>query len=122
GGAGVLRVQVPGAAESTGPAVGLDAVPAIADAATVTLAGTAPANARVVLERTSDGDRTEVVADATGAFSAEVALGEGLNRFRVLAGDDGAEVRSWVGTSIELERRGDRTLPVGALVDVAWVP
>jgi hypothetical protein len=122
GGAGLLRVQVPGDAASTGPAVDLSAVPGLTDASTVVLTGTAAPDATVVVEPLAGGEGATTTADAAGAFSVEVPLAEGLNRLRVVQGDGEAARRSWVGTSLELERRGDATLPVGALIDVAYVP
>lgn len=126
GGPGVLHVQAPGDAASgavLGPAVDLASVPAITMESSITIGGAAAPGARVILEDREDGSSFEGTADASGAFSISVELAPGLNRFEVAAELDGARVRSWVGTSIDLDSPTPGVaLPVGALIDVARVP
>lgn len=122
GGDGVLEVQAPDDAPAgarAGPAVDLESVPAIVDQSLLTLEGRAAPDAQVTVEIV-DGASVQGVADSTGAFSIAVELSPGLNRLRVV--QDGT-VRSWVGTSIELEsREAGSPRPVGALIDVAYLP
>ncbi len=86
------------------------------------LTGLAPAGATVFVEREDDGTRVEAAADASGAFTASVTLLPGLNRYRVFWSEGGDELRSWVGTSVEQVRREAQVLPVGGLIDVAFLP
>jgi hypothetical protein len=115
----VLHVQVPGdgpAGARAGPAIDVGSVPPITEQASITLAGRAAPDSLIAVEIV-DGASFDAVADPSGAFSIDVALSPGLNRLRVV--QDGA-VRSWVGTSIELESMGaGNARPVGALIDVA---
>src|SRR5690606_16833908 len=122
GGGGVVHAQLPGAlpdGAQAGPAVELDDVPAITDQEPMTLAGRAAPDSPIAGE-ILDGASFDTVAEPSGAFSIDVTLGPGLNRLRVV--QDGA-IRSWVGTSIELESMGaGNARPIGALIDVARVP
>lgn len=117
GGEGAAGVEAPGAL-----GVDLGALPAITSDASWTLTGAAAPGARVFVERADDDARVEATADDAGAFSVTLTLSPGLNRFRVYFDAGDGERRSWVGTSIEQERRGSDVLPTGALVDVAFVP
>lgn len=121
GGEGVLRIDAPGT--TTGVSVELDGLPAFVREATLTLRGDAPAESAIAV---LDGDATvaSTTADASGSWSVEVPLAEGLNRLGVTATTDAGVMRAWTGTSYELRRVGDatRALPVGAVVDVVYVP
>ncbi len=124
GGDGLVYVGVPTVTPSVGrqgAAVDLSTVPSITEQSPITLSGTAVPNATVIIE-TTDGIRTQTTAGADGTFRLDVDLTPGLNRLRVIMDQGTGEERSWVGTSIELQRRGTQTLPIGALVDIAYVP
>jgi hypothetical protein len=130
GGSGRIRVDAPNVALDpltfAGPAVDLATVPALSDAPTITLTGRASPAANVAVYELDDAATTfDAIADATtGAFSIEVTLRPGLNRLAVRAEQDGVTVRSWVGTSFELEQIPELrlALPRGALIDVVYLP
>ena len=61
---------------------------------------------------------------ADGSFSVEVPLTPGINRLAVRATADGETLRSWVGTSFELDQFPALAiaLPVGGAIDVVHLP
>ncbi len=91
--------------------------------------GAARPGSRITVERLSVAGPDSIgegeVGD-DGSFAVEVPLVPGLNRLRVvqLASDGAPPVRAWNGNHVELERREDAPtmLPVGGLLDVAWIP
>ena len=125
GGAGDARIDaITTAAVSArrGPAVDVGALTLIVSGETLRITGVAAPMASVRLEREAGGVAGMGDADAEGRFAIDAQLELGLNRLRVLATLDGTEVRSFVGTSLELERgAGPTPLPTGALLDIARV-
>lgn len=129
GGAGGARID--GAAGSPvirGPRVEVDPSSLVVRSASWTITGDAPPDRTIRIERVTETGATELArgtSDATGAFSIDVTLEPGLSRLRVVQVEaDGAELRAFNGNHFELERRDTSAppLPVGGLLDVAYIP
>ncbi len=91
--------------------------------------GTAAADHAIRIERvTSTGANMvgEGTASADGSFAIPAALVAGINRLRItqVSTDGSTTIRAFNGNHVELERRDGfvRQLPVGGLLDVAYVP
>ncbi len=126
GAVGRIRVDGPGALSGAyeGPWVDIGGVPAITDAATVTLTGRAPAGVSVRVFDIEKSNEASATAGADGRFSVEVPLSVGINRLGVEADIDGLIARSWVGTNIQLEMVPSlmQSLPRGATIDIVHLP
>ncbi len=108
-----------------GPAVDVLAAPAITNDEMVTFTGIAePGTPIIMRDIVNAGPRFMTTTEDDGTFSVTATLTPGLNRFAVEADVDGARIRSWAGNNVEFGRLGDdlRPLPLGATVDVAYVP
>jgi hypothetical protein len=91
--------------------------------------GSAAADHLIRIERVTDSGAEQVgegMSGADGSFSVPAELVAGINRLRVtqVGADDATTIRAFNGNHVELERRDGfvRQLPVGGLLDVAYVP
>ena len=116
GGEGSARVDAPG--DPRGVSVQVP-TQLLRDASTLSLTGSAPDGATVEVRREGSPIGT---FDSTGTWSGDVELAPGLNRLQVVALVDGIEMRSWTGNGIEIARVGTRALPLGATLDVVYLP
>lgn len=90
---------------------------------TLVLVGRGAIGGRIVVERIDGTPIGSADVGADGTFTVDVALIPGLNRLRVSSIDSSGELaRLWSGNHLELERRGAELLPVGGLLDVAYLP
>lgn len=112
------------AAAWTGPSVDLAGLEQLTSAGVMTLRGRASADAAIEVAAIGGGLARTTTADAAGAWSVDVDLVPGLNRLAVTATGAEGTTRTWTGTNIELARAspGASPLPVGATVDVVFVP
>lgn len=90
----------------------------------LTLTGRAEADASIEVADIAGGAMASTTADASGGWTVDIALEPGLNRLAVTATGARGTARSWTGTNVELQRVSGSTspLPVGATVDVVYVP
>lgn len=117
GGRGAVRVDSPG--DSRGVSVRIpDSV--LVTSAMLALDGSAPDGASVDVRR--DGTSVGTFDATGGTWSGSVELAPGLNRLSVFATIEGVEMRSWTGNGIEIGRIGMRALPLGATLDVVYLP
>lgn len=94
-----------------------------------TLVGAGAPDQTIRIERVTDSG-VEPVAEGTsssdGSFSIPVELVAGINRLRLtqVSPDGSTTMRAFNGNHVELERRDGvvRQLPVGGLLDVAYIP
>lgn len=117
GGAGATRIDTPG--DPSGVSVRLPSE-FIVRASTLDLSGSAPEGAMVEVRR--EGTRVQDFASVGGEWSGAVELVPGLNRLQIVAILDGVEMRSWNGNGLEIGRVGTRALPLGATLDVVYLP
>ncbi len=88
----------------------------------LTISGFAPLGRTVAIERLDGAPLGQASVEGDGTFSISVALQPGLNRLRAFVVDGASRARIWTGNHFELERRETAILPVGALIDVAYLP
>lgn len=107
-----------------GPAVDLSGIAQVTDVQTLTLAGTATPGASIDVADVAGGASATTTVGAGGAWSVDIALAPGLNRLGVTAADGEGTVRSWTGTNVEFQSVPGSVfpLPVGATIDVVYVP
>lgn len=129
GGRGGARIDADtGSSLIRGPRIDVDPAGLLVRSASFVITGDALAGATVRVERVVDSTAREIgtgEADGAGAFSLTITLEPGLNRLRVIQVDAmGEETRAFNGNHLELERRDGfvRQLPIGGLLDVAYVP
>jgi hypothetical protein len=89
--------------------------------ASLVISGRSPMG-RIEFERIDGSSAGAADVAADGTFSVEVSLIEGLNRLRAFVVLDGSRTRLWSGNHFELERRGTQIVPIGGLLDVAYLP
>ena len=106
----------------TGPSVDLSTFEPVTDQPMLTLTGSAEPDAAIVLEDTDGGRLASTTADASGAWTAELTLEPGVNRIAIVATGALGTLRSWTGTNIDFVNEMGTTRPVGATVDVVYVP
>jgi len=91
--------------------------------ASLLITGFGPEGGRIEIQRLDGTPVGSAVVGLDGTFSVDVSLIAGLNRLRSFAiTSDGARNRMWSGNHFELERRETQVLPVGGLLDVAYLP
>lgn len=117
GGDGALRIDAPGDASGVSVRVPSEV---LLRTSTLELSGSAPDGAMVEIRR--DGAAIQGFGSVGGAWSGSVELVPGLNRLQVVAVIDGVEMRSWTGNGLEIGRVGMRALPLGATLDVVYLP
>jgi hypothetical protein len=87
------------------------------------LSGRARPLAMIEVETLAGVPAGMATAGADGRFTIMVTLAAGLNRLRVTeVASDGTRRRMFTGNHFELQRRGTELLPVGGLLDVAYLP
>jgi hypothetical protein len=106
----------------TGPSVDLSAFDPVTDQPTLTLSGRAEPNAAIALEDNDGGRLASTTADASGAWTVDLALEPGLTRIAVVSTGSLGTLRSWTGTNVDFVNEMGMTRPVGATVDVVYVP
>ena len=130
GGLGIIRIDSTSSAVVTevgsvaGVGVDVSGAALLVDAAAYMVRGVAQPGATVRVEALgNDAVSGEAITDSTGRFEVSLSLAPGLNRLRVVQRSAGGDLRGWNGTSFEFVR-GDGLIPmpVGGLLDVAWVP
>jgi hypothetical protein len=106
-------------ANQLAPCVDMREFESIVDTAQTQLRGLAAPSGRVIVTRKDDEMAFETTADAAGTFEVTVELVPGVNRLRV-EGLDGRDerVRGFCGTAFDFVGRE----PVGAFIDIAYVP
>lgn len=122
GSPGHIRIDIPGVRYDGafhGPAVSLAGTEFVTRNSTVHLTGTAEPNTPIRFAPYENmTDLTNVTADSTGAFEADVPLAPGLNRIRVTANTTVGNIRSFTGNAFEF---GEQQ-PIGAFIDIASIP
>lgn len=122
GSRGFIRVDVPGVhveGAFHGPAVRNTGFAYVTRDTSVHLTGTAEPNTPIrFAPYTPVTPLTNVTADATGEFAADVPLVPGLNRIRVTAQTSGGMIRAYTGNAYEF----DDQQPIGAFIDIACIP
>jgi hypothetical protein len=111
------------------PQITFDASQLITRDSSYEVSGLAAPDHRIRVERVTEAGASmliEASSGADGSFSIPVTLEPGLNRLRItqLDADGSHAIRAFNGNHVELERRDGfvRQLPVGGLLDVAYVP
>ena len=117
GGLGATRIDSPG--DPSGVSVRVPSQ-VIVRSSTLDLSGSAPEGAMVEVRR--DGAAIQGFGSVGGEWSGAVELVAGLNRLQIVAVIDGIEMRSWTGNGLEIGRIGMRALPLGATLDVVYLP
>jgi len=119
GGDGLVRI-----AGASGPAFVFDTSDLLQRSATMSVRCSAAPDAMLVIERIAEGGAiTEVgsgMTDAGGNAAVSVALVPGLNRLRLT--ERLTELRAMNGNHFDFERQGSQLLPIGGLLDVAYIP
>jgi hypothetical protein len=129
GGDGLARIDgATGLDAIRGPRVDVEVDRLITRSASHTITGDAAPGRTVRVLRVVDTTETVIgtgTSGLDGSFAVEVTLSPGLNRIAVVQVEpDGATLRAFNGNHVELERRdtGSPPLPVGGLLDLAYVP
>ena len=125
GGDGFVLMEV-GSADPdplmTGPSVDLSAFEGVTDQPMLTLTGKSEPNASIALDDTDGATLATTTADASGAWSVELTLEPGLTRIAIVSSGSLGALRSWCGTNVEFVNEMGMSRPVGATVDVVYVP
>ncbi|GAB4205236.1 MAG: hypothetical protein OHK0013_20940 [Sandaracinaceae bacterium] len=111
-----------------GPRVDVATDRLLTRSASLVVTGDAAPGRVIRVVRVNDTSEVEVGSGTSGVdgfFSVEVTLEPGLSRLAVIQVEsDGSTLRAFNGNHVELERRDPSSppLPVGGLLDVAYIP
>jgi hypothetical protein len=129
GGDGLARIDgatVSGAIR--GPRVDVAVDRLLTRSASFTITGDAEPDRTIRIVRVTESGEAELgsgTSGVDGTFSVGITLDPGLSRLAVVqVAPDGATLRAFNGNHVELERRDTSSppLPVGGLLDVAYIP